>query len=302
VKVLVTGAGGNLGRVLIPALRDAGHEVRAADARPLELAAESVVADVRDRAAVDRAVDGVGAVVHGAALHGIHFDNHETEEFWETNVTGTFNLLEAARRAGVRRLVLCSTMAVYGAESDDRGWAVVDEESPTTPKDVYGLSKLLCEGLAAYYARVHGLTAWALRLGMFVPETFERYGFRLLFGGVDDRDVAQAVLLALERDPPGGFETVNVMADTPLTDEDASAIAHDPAAVLERHWPGTVALTAERGLELDDLIWGWAIWRVEKAKRVLSYAPEHGFDEFLAAWRSGDSDYYPFAGLPQWGI
>jgi len=302
VKVLVTGAGGNLGRVLIPALRDADHEVRAADARPLDLETDFVVTDVRDRGAVARAVTGVEAIVHGAALHGIHVDNHEPEEFWDTNVTGTFNVLEAARRAGVRKLVLCSTMAVYGAESDDRGWAVVDEDSPTKPKDVYGLSKLLCEDMARYYTRLHGITAWALRLGMFVPETFERYGFRLLFGGIDDRDVAQAVVLALRTAPPGGFETVNVMADTPLTDDDASAIAHDPTSVLERHWPGTVALTAERAVNLDDLVWGWAIWRVEKAKRVLGYAPAHGFGEFVAAWRSGDSEYYPFAGLKQWGI
>jgi hypothetical protein len=66
------------------------------------------------------------------------------------------------------------------------------------------MSKWLCEELARYHARRHQLPTVAPRLGMFVPETFERYGFRLLFGGVDDRDAAQAVLLALEHEPAGG--------------------------------------------------------------------------------------------------
>jgi nucleoside-diphosphate-sugar epimerase len=71
---------------------------------------------------------------------------------------------------------------------------------------------------------------------MFVPETFERYGFRLLFGGVDDRDVAQAVLLALEHEPAGGFEAVNVMAEVPFQPADAVGLHADPAA---RCWSAT---------------------------------------------------------------
>lgn len=304
LKVLVTGAAGNLGRVLLPELARAGHEARAVDARPVAADAEVIQADLRDRSAIAAAVEGVDAIVHGAALHGVHVDTREPHEFWDTNVTPTFDLLEAARAAGARRFVLCSTMAVYGesAQRTADSWAVVTEESPTRPVDVYGLSKLVCEGLARHYARVHGIACWALRLGMFVPETFERYGFRLLFGGVDDRDVAHAVVRALEVPPPGGFEIANVMADTPLTDDDAAEIADDPRAVLDRHWPGTSALVADRGLDLDELVWGWALWRVEKAKQLLGYAPRHGFGEFLDALRARDTGYYPFAGFAQWGL
>jgi len=125
------------------------------------------------------------AVVHGAALHGIHLQKWPPEAFWSVNVTGTFNLLEAARAAGVRRLVLCSTMAVYGASAEPPpdGWAMVTDDSPALPEDVYGMSKWLCEHLGRYYARRWAIPTVALRLGMFVPESFERYGFRLLFGG-----------------------------------------------------------------------------------------------------------------------
>jgi UDP-glucose 4-epimerase len=304
VKVLVTGAGGNLGRVVVPALTEAGHDVRAADFRPLELAAETVRLDVRDAAATAQAVEGVDAIVHAAALHGVHLARFEPQDFWATNVTGTFNVYDAARMAGVRKLVLCSSIAVYGrsGEPAEDAWAVVTEDAPPRPKDVYGLSKQLCEEIARYHARAESIRTTALRLGMFVPETFERYGLRLLFGGVDDRDVAQAVLLALEREPRDGFDYVNVIADTPLDADDAHGMAVEPAAVVERHWPGSGELLREHDLDVGELVWGWALWPIEKAKRELGYRPRYGFDEFLAALRSGDRSHYPFAGLAQWGM
>jgi len=302
VKVLITGAGGNLGRTAIPLLAEHGHDVLALDARPLELEHETVQADVGDRAALERAVEGVDAVVHAAALHGVHLREREPADFWATNVTGTFNVYESARAAGVRKVVLASTMGVYGRTEAAEGWAVVTEESDALATDVYGLSKWLCEQLARYHARTGGPATVALRLGMFVPETFERYGFRLLFGGVDDRDVAQAVRLALEHEPEGRFDYFNVMAATPFDEVDARALGDDPAGVIDRHWPGTTELVAERGLRLDELLWGEAVFPIEKAARVLGYRPLYGFDEFLAAWQRGDESHYPFAGLSQWGV
>jgi UDP-glucose 4-epimerase len=132
-------------------------------------------------------------------------------------VSGTFKVFEVAREEGVTRFVLCSTMGVYGAsmQPSKDAWGVVTEESPCLPTDVYGMSKLLCEDMGRYYSRSSGITTVALRLGMFVPETFERYGFRLLFGGVDDRDVAQAVLRALMYTPVEGFDAVNIIAEVP---------------------------------------------------------------------------------------
>jgi nucleoside-diphosphate-sugar epimerase len=297
VKVLVTGAGGNLGRVVLPALAAGGHAVRAADSRPLDVEHEFVQLDVRDREAVAAAVQGVDAIVHAAAIHGVHLEGWSAADFWSINVDGTFNVYDAAREAGVDRIVLCSTMGVYGSEGAPEAWAVVTEESPVRPKDVYGLSKAVCEQIAEYHARVDGIGTVALRLGMFVPETFERYGFRLLFGGVDDRDVADAVVLALGHDPAGGFDVFDVMADTPFEPEDARELARDPAAAIERHWPG-----ATDDVDVDSVVWGWALWPVEKAKRELGWRPRYGFPEFLEAFRRGDTGHYPFAGLPQWGV
>lgn len=281
--VLVTGARGNLGRVLVPALRERGDEVRELDAR-------IDGADIRRADDVARAVAGADAVVHAAALHGVHLGRWTPHDFWEVNVTGTFNVYAAKPP----RVVLCSTMGVYG-HSVDRP-ATITDESPVRPRDVYGLSKALSERIAGYAAAVEGTVSVALRLGMFVPETFERYGFRLLFGGVDDRDVADAVLRALAYDPPAGFEAMNVMAEVPFDDPDEFARA--PEALLERHWPGLGAL----GLDVRELVWGATIWRSERARQALGWRPRYGFSEFLAALRRGDRDHYPFAELEQWGL
>jgi UDP-glucose 4-epimerase len=304
MKVLITGAGGNLGRVVAPALVEQGHTPRLMDFRPLQTPYEFVQADVRDLDQLRRAVAGVDAIVHAAALHGIHLRQWQPRDFWAINVTGTFNLFEAAREAGIQRIILCSTMGVYGqsATPSDDAWGVVTEESPLLPTDVYGMSKRLCEEMAHYYTRSSGITTVPLRLGMFVPETFERYGFRLLFGGVDDRDVAQAVVRALTYKPDDGFDAFNIMAEAPFTAADARVLHADLARTLERHYPGVLALVQERELNLPELVWGRTIWSVDKAKRKLGYRPQYDFDGFLRALQAGETDYYPYAGLPWWGV
>jgi UDP-glucose 4-epimerase len=304
VKVLITGAGGNLGRVVVPALREAGHVPRLFDSRALETTEESVEGDIRDVDAVHRAVEGVDAIVHAAALHGIHQGKWPPADFWGINVSGTFNVYEAARQSNVRNVVLCSTMGVYGKsmEPPENAWGMVTESSPVLPRDLYGFSKHVCEELALYYHRVHGIETVALRLGMFVPETFERYGFRLLFGGVDDRDVAQSVLLALAHNPDSGFEAFDIFADVPFTRADTSELQADPVSVLERYWPGTRELMGEKELSADDLIWGRLLWPPDRAKRMLGYRPQFSFAEFLVALRNDDRDFYPFADLPHWGV
>lgn len=303
MRVLITGAGGNLGRAAVPALAQAGHDLRLFDFRPLETEHELVVGDVRDAAAVAGAMTGVDAVVHGAALHGVHLEAWAAGDFWSINAGGTFTVYEAARAAGVRHVVLASSMVVYGGVGGDNGrWEVRTEASPFAPGDVYGLTKVVAEETARFFASAHRVSTVALRLGMFVPETFERYGFRLLFGGVDDRDVGQAVALALTHDPAGGFTAVDIMADSGLGLQDIPALDADIAKTLDQRWPGTTALVAEQGLDLRELVWGRLLFPVDKAKSELGYRPEYDFAAFVDAWRRGDPSHYPYAGEPWWGV
>jgi UDP-glucose 4-epimerase len=304
VRILVTGAGGNLGRATIPALQDAGHEVVAFDFRPIETPTPFIEGDVRDANAVGRAIDGCDAVVHAAALHGIHLAHWSPRDFFTINVDGSFNVFEAARERRIDRFVLASTMGVYGEslEAPADRWAWVHEGLPTLPKDIYGASKVLAEELGRLHARTGAMRVVALRFGMYVPATFEHYGFRLLFGGVDERDVAQSVLLALEHEPEGGFDAFDIMADIPFEPDDARAMHEDPLGVIQRYWPGANELFGEKGIDAREHIWARFLWPVEKAKRSLGYRPRWGFAEFLDAVREDDRDRYPFIGLPHWGV
>jgi nucleoside-diphosphate-sugar epimerase len=197
-------------------------------------------------------------------------------------------------------------MGVYGdsARAPDDAWSVVDESNALLPGDVYGMSKKLCEEMAAVYARKWGITTVALRLGMFVPESnIDKYGFRLLFGGVDDRDVAQAVSLSLTHEPEGGFDAFDIMAPPAFEPSDAQALHTDPLAVLEQRYPGCNALFVEKGIDARPLIWGRTLWPVTKAMDVLGYKPQFGFDGYLNSLRSGATEnYYPPQGLPWWGV
>jgi UDP-glucose 4-epimerase len=302
-RVLVTGAGGNLGRAVVPALVQAGHVPVLLDFRPLDTEQEFVEGDVRDTAAVARAMRGVDVVVHAAALHGIHLGAWSAEDFWSINVTGTFNVYEAARDAGVSHVVLGSSMVVYGdIGAGDEPWLVVTEQSPLRPTNLYGLTKVLSEDVARYYATAGAISTVALRLGMFVPETFERYGFRLLFGGVDDRDVAQAVVRALDHRPQDGFAAFDIMADSGLTVDDVPRLQGDLAAALEERWPRMQPLVRDRGLDLDSLVWGRRLYPVDHARAALGYEPQYDVDAFLDALQRDDPSHYPYAQEPWWGV
>ena len=142
MRVLITGGGGNLGRVLAPALEEAGHEPVLMDNCALETSCEVARGDVREKIEVLRALRNVDVVVHAAALHGIHLEKYSTDDFWDLNVAGTRNLYEAALESGVGKVLLCSTMGVCGEGSRKAGEPpVMTEDLPLKPKDYYGFSK-----------------------------------------------------------------------------------------------------------------------------------------------------------------
>jgi UDP-glucose 4-epimerase len=302
--VLITGGAGALARVLAPVLAERGDTVRLLDVRrpddPVPAGAEIVVGDIRQQRDVVAAMDGVDVLVHAAAWHGIHLEDHPAEDFWSLNVDGTFVIYEAAAHRGVGRAIFSSTMGVYGESSSraDGAPAVrVHEDLPRLPSDIYGLSKVVGEETAAYFHRSRGLRGVALRYGMFVPEPFLRFGVRLLYGGVDERDVASAVVAAIdvldaESDRP--FRAYNVHSPLPFDEADAADLADDPMTVLARHWPDAPTLLERAGAELWGPVNAW--YDVSQARRELGWQPRYDFGAFVEALRNGAKRVEEMAG------
>jgi nucleoside-diphosphate-sugar epimerase len=299
VRVLITGAGGTLGTALAPLLASAGYTPVLFDVRPLETPYEFVQGDVRKWSDVRAAAEGVDLVVHTAAIHGIHLRDHTPREFYDLNLTGTFNMWEAAAEVKVRGVVFSSTMGVYGESrrpAGDQAVAVLHEEMPLLPGDIYGFTKVAGEEMCRYYGRAHGIPSVALRYGMFVPEPFFRYGIRLLYGGVDAADVARAVLAACEAlaslsrsvlsrsvlpAPRGRFQwdAFNVESHVPFSPEDGPQLRQDPLPVVEKYYPGAVELLRSRGVQSLQPIREY--FPMSAAASRLGFRPECNFDQWL---------------------
>lgn len=289
MRVLITGAGGTLGAALAPLLAEAGHEPVLFDLRPIETPHRFVQGDVRRLGDVRQAAEGAEFVVHTAAIHGIHLQDHSPEQFHDLNLTGTFNTWEAAAAVGVRGLVFSSTMGVYGdSRRSPRDAAVMGlhEDVPLLPSDVYGFTKVAGEEMCRYYGRQHGIPSVALRYGMFVPEPFLREGIRLLYGGVGARDVARAVVAAMDAVVEGGvtWDACNVESLVPFTEEDGPRLRTDPLPVLDRYYPGAAALLRGRGVERLAPITEY--YPMQHAAGVLGFRPERNFGEWLEELRT----------------
>jgi dihydroflavonol-4-reductase len=178
--VLVTGATGFLGHNLCPYLIQQGYQVRAL-VRPTSdvaflarLGVELCQGDVCDPPAVERAARGCCYVIHAAGR--VRFWGSSLD-FETANVVGTANVLHAAVRAGVERVIHISTLVVVGAPESGQ---VLDEQAPCRPRDPYQRSKLRAEGLARSAHRERRLPVVILRPGAFYGP-WSRYAFNRLF-------------------------------------------------------------------------------------------------------------------------
>jgi UDP-glucose 4-epimerase len=165
---LVTGGAGFIGSHLTAALLARGDAVRVLDnfstgnaenLQGLDGDLQVITGDLRDREVVEQAVRGVDQVFHQAAFVSVPASMKDPETCHQVNVQGTLNLLQAAREAGVRRLVLASSAAVYGENEH----LPLDESQPPDPVSPYAASKLIDEIYASVYTRAFGLQTVALR-------------------------------------------------------------------------------------------------------------------------------------------
>ncbi|MGZ2748787.1 NAD-dependent epimerase/dehydratase family protein [Burkholderia stagnalis] len=207
-RLLLTGAAGNLGCQLRGALADWADIVRVSDVAPLgDAAAHEEVrgVDLADRQAVMALVDGVDAIVH---FGGISVDA-PFDDLLEANIRGTYNLYEAARKHGVKRIVFASSNHAIGFHPVTE---VLDADSPQRPDSLYGVTKCFGEALSRYYFDRFGIETVCVRIG----SSFEApKNPRMLVTYLSYRDLIELVRCSLLTNRVGHV-VVYGMSDNPV--------------------------------------------------------------------------------------
>ena len=294
-RIFFTGGSGKAGRHVVPYLLDRGHQVVNLDLVPLDYpGVNNLTGDITDSGQMFNAMSmyanlseldaGAGvqpfdAVVHFAAVPRILLtpDNR----CFEINTLGTYNVIEAAAKLGIRKIIIASSETTYGVcFSDgltDPHELPLTEEYDVDPMDSYALSKLCNEKTARTFQRRTGADIYALRIGNVIepheygnfPQFLAEPGLRRrnAFNYVDARDLGQIVDLCIEKDGLG-FQVFNACNDT--------NVANIPAAALaSTYFPG-VPITRELG-EYESLMTN------AKIRDVLGFKEAHDWRAYVPA-------------------
>jgi nucleoside-diphosphate-sugar epimerase len=276
VRLVVTGASGKAGRAVVRDLLEHDHDVLAVDVvPPAESSTTSLLADLTHFGQTVECLAGVEAVVHLAAIPAPGIRTEETT--FRTNMLSTYNVFEAARLHGLRRVVWASSETILGLpfEREPPAYAPIDEEHPPRPESSYALSKLLSEELGRQFHRWSETPYAALRFSNIMePQEYERFpsfwrdpSLRRwnLWGYVDARDVAQSCRLALDADLEAEHFIV-AAADTVMNRPSRELMAEVYPSVTYRSTAG----------EFDTLL------SIEKARKLLGYQPAWSWRDHIA--------------------
>jgi uronate dehydrogenase len=193
LRVLITGAAGNIGRVLRRHLHGRYALLRLTDIAaqaPAGPAEEVAAVDIRDIAAVEASMAGIDCVVHLAGIP----EEDRWDKILPMNIEGCYNVFEAARRAGVRRVVFASSNHAVGFH---RRETFIDTNVQPRPDGRYGVSKVFGEAVGRLYADKYGLSVACLRIGSFRPDDRPSES-RHLLTWISHRDMAQLAMRCIE--------------------------------------------------------------------------------------------------------
>jgi uronate dehydrogenase len=237
-RLLLTGAAGALGRVLRPRLAPRCTLLRVSDVATMEAASageEVIQVALEDRGGVHALLQGIDHVVHLGALS----TEHAFDAILQANIVGTYNLYEAARRHGVKRIVFASSNHVTGFYRQDE---VIDASAPMRPDSYYGLSKAFGENLSRFYFDRYGIETVCLRIGSCFPEPRDR---RMLSTWLSYDDLERLVVAALTT-PVVGHSIVYGVSDNKSTWWDNTPARHIGFRPQDSSEPYRAALEARQ--------------------------------------------------------
>lgn len=246
-RYLVTGGAGFIGTNIVKQLLADGHAVRVLDnfsagdfarfSERQQPGAEYVKGDIRDIDAVKKAIAGIDGVFHEAAVPRVPYSVEHPRETTDHNIMGTVNVLEAARDAGVKRVLFASSSSVYGSDET----VALNEDMPKRPKSPYALQKLTGQEYCRLFFELYGLEtvslcyfniygpymdpngAYALVIGKFLLQRSKNEPMTICGDGEYYRDythVSDAVranLLAMKSDRVGKGEMINIGNSKPYS-------------------------------------------------------------------------------------
>ena len=308
MRVLVTGSAGHLGEALVRTLREFGTEVASLDI--LESPFTTHVGSITDRSFVRRCLRGVQTVFHAATLHKPHVVTHSVQDFVDTNITGTLNLLQDSVAAGVDSFVFTSTTSVFGDAMVPRTGAPavwVTEAMALNPKNIYGVTKAAAEDLCRLFHRNHGLPCLILRTSRFFPEEDDDREKRRAYAGdnlkaseylfrrVDLEDAVSAHLAAARYARAIGFGRYIISATTPFLPDDLMDLRRNAPLVVRKYVPEYEAEYQRRGWRMLPSI--DRVYVNERARRDLAWQPRYDFRHIIDRLRAGDGLRSPLAQL-----
>jgi nucleoside-diphosphate-sugar epimerase len=245
-------------------------------------------------------MEGVDYVLHTATLHKPHVGTHSRQEFIDTNITGTLQLLEAAVMHKVKGFIFTSTTSVFGdalVPPPGQPAAWITEDVVPQPKNIYGVTKAAAEDLCQLFFRNHTLPCLILRTSRFFPESDDNKGMRdafaddnlkaleYLYRRVDIEDVVSAHLAAMNRVQIIGFGKYIISATTPFTPTDLPALRDHAPSVIQSLYPAAADIFAQ-------LNWRFLphidrVYVNQKALTALHWQPKHDFGSLLQKLQQG---------------
>lgn len=288
MTILVTGSAGHLGEALMRTLRSQDRDARGIDVKASKFTDR--VGSIVNRDFVREIMSGTDAVLHTATLHKPHVATHSRQDFVDTNITGTLNLLEEALAAGVGSFIFTSTTSTFGdalRPPPDQPAAWITEEVTPVARNIYGATKTAAEDLCRLFHRNHGLNCLVLRTSRFFPEPDDDAARRRAFDGVnlkvcellyrrvDIADVVDAHLLAMDRAADIGFDRFIISATSPFTPRDLAELRGNAAEVVDRRVPGYREVFENKGWRmLEDIE---RVYVNAYARARLGWRPVHDF-------------------------